>query len=173
MWEREWVRVLVSGNTKIGCERLAHEQRMQGVGSCAIHGDKDQWQRERALQQFTNGKPGGRPRDSYPATLLRAHAALPPAINLQSICSQSAINLQSICSQSAVNLQSICNQSAVNLQSICNQSAINLQSICKSFRFSAEARKESRGAHARDDFSVRPRHMRLQSLTYEIVIIDI
>ena len=49
-------RVVVFCNTKVMCERLGLAQRKRGVGSCAIHGDKDQWEREQALKQFTQGQ---------------------------------------------------------------------------------------------------------------------
>lgn len=47
-------RTIVFCNTKIKCEQLAREHRNNGT--CAIHGDKDQEQRERALAQFTRGQ---------------------------------------------------------------------------------------------------------------------
>ena len=47
-------RTIVFCNTKIKCESLAREFR--SAGTCAIHGDKDQQQREYALQQFTRGR---------------------------------------------------------------------------------------------------------------------
>eukprot|EP00962_Isochrysis_galbana_P011926 scaffold3360_cov112-Isochrysis_galbana.AAC.4 len=46
-------RTIVFCNTKVKCEQLAREHRSNGT--CAIHGDKDQMQRERALQQFMRG----------------------------------------------------------------------------------------------------------------------
>eukprot|EP00967_Tisochrysis_lutea_P064095 scaffold82890_cov27-Tisochrysis_lutea.AAC.1 len=46
-------RTIVFCNTKVKCEQLAREHRSNGT--CAIHGDKDQMQRERSLQQFTRG----------------------------------------------------------------------------------------------------------------------
>lgn len=48
-------KCIVFCNTKAGCERMAQSARLGGVRSCAIHGDKDQWQREKALEQFTHG----------------------------------------------------------------------------------------------------------------------
>lgn len=50
------MQVVVFCNTKAQCEQLGMAQRKLGVGSCAIHGDKDQWEREKALQQFTRGQ---------------------------------------------------------------------------------------------------------------------
>eukprot|EP00327_Prymnesium_parvum_P029104 CAMPEP_0195566200 /NCGR_PEP_ID=MMETSP0814-20130614/922_1 /TAXON_ID=97485 /ORGANISM="Prymnesium parvum, Strain Texoma1" /LENGTH=541 /DNA_ID=CAMNT_0040701297 /DNA_START=26 /DNA_END=1647 /DNA_ORIENTATION=- len=49
-------KVVVFCNTKAQCEQLGLAQRKLGVGSCAIHGDKDQWEREKALQQFSKGQ---------------------------------------------------------------------------------------------------------------------
>ena len=49
-------KVIVFCNTKLGCEKLAFAQRRSGSGAVAIHGDKDQWERERALAQFTDGR---------------------------------------------------------------------------------------------------------------------
>ena len=47
---------MVFCNTKIDCERQSQARRHQGHGAVAIHGDKDQWERERALQQFSTGQ---------------------------------------------------------------------------------------------------------------------
>ena len=47
---------MVFCNTKANCERLQTEQRKLGRGTCAIHGDKEQWQREEALRNFTSGR---------------------------------------------------------------------------------------------------------------------
>ena len=49
-------KVMVFCNTKIDCERQSQARRHQGHGAVAIHGDKDQWERERALQQFSCGQ---------------------------------------------------------------------------------------------------------------------
>ena len=43
-------KVIVFCNTKLGCEKLAFAQRRSGSGAVAIHGDKDQWERERAAR---------------------------------------------------------------------------------------------------------------------------
>ena len=37
-------------------EKLGWEQKQLGVGSCSIHGDKDQWEREKSLEQFSSGR---------------------------------------------------------------------------------------------------------------------
>merc|ERR1719424_1116934 len=49
-------KVVVFCNTKANCERQQQEARRMGRGTCAIHGDKDQWEREQALHQFTSGR---------------------------------------------------------------------------------------------------------------------
>ena len=49
-------KVVVFCNTKVNCERLQQQQRQLGRGTCAIHGDKEQWEREQALKNFTSGR---------------------------------------------------------------------------------------------------------------------
>merc|ERR1719460_2737304 len=49
-------KVVVFCNTKASCERLLQEQKKLGRGTCAIHGDKEQWEREQALQKFVAGR---------------------------------------------------------------------------------------------------------------------
>ena len=49
-------KVMVFCNMKRDCERLLQEQRKLGRGTCAIHGDKEQWEREQALHSFTSGR---------------------------------------------------------------------------------------------------------------------
>ncbi len=50
----EFSKVLVFGRTKHGVENLARNLSKMGIISESIHGDKNQKQRERALQQFKN-----------------------------------------------------------------------------------------------------------------------
>ncbi len=49
-------RTLVFCKTKRGADRVAHQLHMQGVDAIAIHGDRSQSQRERALASFSSGK---------------------------------------------------------------------------------------------------------------------
>ena len=49
-------RVLVFVRTKAGADRLVERLRRHGVDAIAIHGDKGQAQRERALARFDTGK---------------------------------------------------------------------------------------------------------------------
>jgi superfamily II DNA/RNA helicase len=48
-------QVLVFVNTKIGCRRLARELQKQGINADAIHGDKSQDERTKALEGFKQG----------------------------------------------------------------------------------------------------------------------
>ena len=52
---RELKQVLVFVNTKIGCRRLARELVKQGINADAIHGDKSQDERMKALEGFKRG----------------------------------------------------------------------------------------------------------------------
>jgi len=52
---RELKQVLVFVNTKIGCRRLARELQKQGINADAIHGDKSQDERTKALEGFKQG----------------------------------------------------------------------------------------------------------------------
>jgi superfamily II DNA/RNA helicase len=52
---RELRQVLVFVNTKIGCRRLARELQKQGINAEAIHGDKSQDERTKALEGFKQG----------------------------------------------------------------------------------------------------------------------
>ena len=52
---RELKQVLVFVNTKIGCRRLARELQKQGINADAIHGDKSQDERTKALDGFKQG----------------------------------------------------------------------------------------------------------------------
>ena len=49
-------QVLVFGKTKHGCNRLAEQLETAGLKSVAIHGNKSQAQRQKALDQFKSGK---------------------------------------------------------------------------------------------------------------------
>jgi len=50
----EFNKVLIFGETKFGVQRLADSLTNQGIPSEAIHGNKSQSQRERALRNFKN-----------------------------------------------------------------------------------------------------------------------
>jgi superfamily II DNA/RNA helicase len=52
---REWPAIVFC-RTKHGADRLAKQLGKQGVDAAAIHGDRSQGQRERALAAFTSGK---------------------------------------------------------------------------------------------------------------------
>ena len=52
--EEEFAKVVVFGETKFGVQRLADMLIAQGISAAAIHGNKSQSQRERALKQFKN-----------------------------------------------------------------------------------------------------------------------
>lgn len=54
--EREFERVLVFGETKFGVQRLSDFLDNSGISSVAIHGNKNQSQRARALKQFKDGR---------------------------------------------------------------------------------------------------------------------
>jgi superfamily II DNA/RNA helicase len=47
---------IVFCRTRRGCDRVARMLKKKGLGAVAIHGDRSQSQRERALADFTNGK---------------------------------------------------------------------------------------------------------------------
>ncbi|HEY4583298.1 MAG TPA: DEAD/DEAH box helicase [Lysobacter sp.] len=49
-------RVLVFGKTKHGCNRLAEQLEESGIKASAIHGNKSQGQRQKALNEFKTGK---------------------------------------------------------------------------------------------------------------------
>jgi ATP-dependent RNA helicase RhlE len=46
----------VFGKTKHGCNRLAEQLEKAGITAVAIHGNKSQSQRLKALAEFKNGK---------------------------------------------------------------------------------------------------------------------
>ncbi|HEX4986101.1 MAG TPA: DEAD/DEAH box helicase [Burkholderiales bacterium] len=52
----DWRQVLVFARTKHGANRLAQQLDRDGIGADAIHGNKSQNQRTRALAQFKEGK---------------------------------------------------------------------------------------------------------------------
>ena len=52
----DWKQVLVFCKTKHGANRLAHQLSREGVQADAIHGNKSQNARERALDEFKEGK---------------------------------------------------------------------------------------------------------------------
>ncbi|MDY0012949.1 MAG: DEAD/DEAH box helicase [Rhodocyclaceae bacterium] len=54
--ERQWFQALVFTRTKHGANRLAEYLAKQGIEASAIHGNKSQSARTRALEQFKNGK---------------------------------------------------------------------------------------------------------------------
>ncbi|MBF6022844.1 DEAD/DEAH box helicase [Lysobacter niastensis] len=49
-------RVIVFGRTKHGCNRLAEQLEDSGLAAVAIHGNKSQAQRQKALRDFKTGK---------------------------------------------------------------------------------------------------------------------
>src|SRR5690349_14170208 len=53
---RHTEQVLVFGKTKHGCNRLAEQLEKAGLKSVAIHGNKSQAQRQKALDQFKAGR---------------------------------------------------------------------------------------------------------------------
>lgn len=53
--EAEYDKVLVFGETKFGVQRLSDHLDNSGITSVAIHGNKNQSQRQRALKQFKDG----------------------------------------------------------------------------------------------------------------------
>ena len=53
---RHTEQVLVFGKTKHGCNRLAEQLEKAGLKAVAIHGNKSQAQRQKALDQFKAGK---------------------------------------------------------------------------------------------------------------------
>jgi ATP-dependent RNA helicase RhlE len=53
---RHTEQVLVFGKTKHGCNRLAEQLEKAGLPAVAIHGNRSQAQRQKALMQFKSGK---------------------------------------------------------------------------------------------------------------------
>ncbi len=53
---RELKQVLVFTATKLGCNRLANDLNKAGIHADAIHGDKSQQERMKALEAFKNGE---------------------------------------------------------------------------------------------------------------------
>lgn len=56
LMDREFEKVLVFGRTKHGMEKLAKELRLKGVRVEAIHGNKSQGQRQRAIEMFKQSR---------------------------------------------------------------------------------------------------------------------
>lgn len=54
--EQEFEKVLLFGETKFGVQRLSDHLEQSGISAVAIHGNKSQSQRQRALQSFKNNK---------------------------------------------------------------------------------------------------------------------
>lgn len=54
--QKEYDKVLVFGETKFGVQRLSDYLDNSGIPSVAIHGNKNQSQRARALKQFKDGR---------------------------------------------------------------------------------------------------------------------
>lgn len=54
--QKEFEKVLVFGKTKWGIEKLARSLQERGFKAAAIHGNKSQGQRQRALEQFKKGE---------------------------------------------------------------------------------------------------------------------
>jgi len=54
--ENDWFQVLVFSRTKHGANRLAKKLESRGIGAMAIHGNKSQGARTRALAEFKSGK---------------------------------------------------------------------------------------------------------------------
>jgi len=54
--KKEYEKVLVFGETKFGVQRLSDYLDNSGIPSVAIHGNKNQSQRARALKQFKDGR---------------------------------------------------------------------------------------------------------------------
>ena len=50
----EFEKVIIFGETKFGVQRLSDELEKSGISSRAIHGDKNQGQRNRVIRQFKN-----------------------------------------------------------------------------------------------------------------------
>lgn len=54
--EPEWDKVLVFGETKYGVQRLSEKLTKNGIASGAIHGNRNQNQRQKTLNSFKNGQ---------------------------------------------------------------------------------------------------------------------
>lgn len=53
---KNWHQVLIFTRTRQGCDELAKEMCKDGIKTQSIHGDKSQGARERALEEFKQGK---------------------------------------------------------------------------------------------------------------------
>ncbi len=56
IWENRWEQVLVFTRTKHGANRLTKQLEQEGIKAAAIHGNKSQGARTRALDSFKRGK---------------------------------------------------------------------------------------------------------------------
>ncbi len=56
IWENRWEQVLVFTRTKHGANRLTKQLEQQGIKAAAIHGNKSQGARTRALNDFKLGR---------------------------------------------------------------------------------------------------------------------
>ncbi len=56
IWENRWEQVLVFTRTKHGANRLTKQLEHEGIKAAAIHGNKSQGARTRALDSFKQGK---------------------------------------------------------------------------------------------------------------------
>ncbi len=54
--QKEFTKVLIFGRTKWGMEKLSRELSYRGFRSAAIHGNKSQGQRQRAIEDFKNSR---------------------------------------------------------------------------------------------------------------------
>ncbi|XP_014680528.1 PREDICTED: ATP-dependent RNA helicase RhlE-like, partial [Priapulus caudatus] len=54
--DNEWQQVLVFSRTKHGANRLSHQLEKKGITASAIHGNKSQGARTRALAEFKAGE---------------------------------------------------------------------------------------------------------------------
>jgi ATP-dependent RNA helicase RhlE len=56
LFQKEVTRAIVFGRTKYGCEKIARKLRGAGISAEAIHGNKSQNARNRALEAFKSGE---------------------------------------------------------------------------------------------------------------------
>ena len=54
--QKEFEKVLIFGRTKWGVQKLSNELTRRGLNAAAIHGNKNQGQRQRALDDFKNNR---------------------------------------------------------------------------------------------------------------------
>jgi ATP-dependent RNA helicase DDX5/DBP2 len=53
---REEASIIVFSNKKFKCDRISQGLSRSGWPAVAIHGDKEQWERTKALEKFTKGE---------------------------------------------------------------------------------------------------------------------